>query len=53
MNKTKQLLIVTAALLLLVLAAVPAGAQGTSVSATVDRNQLTTDDTLLLTVSVD
>lgn len=53
MNKTKQLLIVTAALLLLVLAVLPAGAQGAPVSATVDRDQITTDDLLLLTVNVD
>lgn len=53
MNRTKQIFIVAAALLLVVLAALPASAQGSRVTATVDRNQITTDDTVLFTVSVD
>ena len=53
MNKAKHLLIISATLLLVGLAALPAGAQGTPVTATVDRNQITTDDMLLLTVNVD
>ena len=40
-------------ILLTALAALPAGAQSSGVSATVDRNQVTTDETVRLVISVD
>ncbi|MEZ4769144.1 MAG: BatD family protein [Caldilineales bacterium] len=53
MNKTMRIFIISAMLLLGALAALPAGAQESAITATINRNQITTDDLLLLTVSVD
>ena len=53
MNKTLRILIIGAMLLVAALAALPAGAQESAISATINRNEITTDDLLLLTVSVD
>lgn len=50
MNKTLRILIIGAMLLVAALAALPAGAQESAISATINRNEITTDDLLLLTV---
>lgn len=52
MNRTRLTFVVGAALLALLLAALPAGAQTPAVTASVDRDQITTDETLLLTVAI-
>ena len=51
MNKTLRILIIGAMLLVAALAALPAGAQESAISATINRNKITTDDLLLLTVT--
>ena len=53
MNRNKPFLVLVAALLLVAMVVLPASAQESPVTATVDRDQLTTDDTLLFTLSVD
>ena len=52
-NTAKQLSIILLGVLLLALAVVPASAQGSPVTASVDRMSLSTDEMLTLSVTVD